>query len=589
MVRLFKLIPFFIPFALMASTIPYSVRIEGVEDEKTLRDLRNSSQLMNLRKKPPSSINSLRFRAESDIPDLIKILHAHGYLEAQIDVQFEKEPEEYYVVLWVNPGPIYTIEQYHVTLLSEGSEIENQCAPLSLAQLGIALGQPLETNRVIESELSALRVLAQYGYPLAEIQDREIIADGKTKQVRVLLTIELGPIAYFGPTTIEGNCTVRSCLIEQQIQWSENERFNCCLVEGTREALMDTGLFSSVYITYPKSVDEGPILPMKIEVAETKHKSISAGISYQTTFGPGATIGWENRNVRGMGRRFTFQANIAQRIHSGIAAYRIPHFYGIDHNYTIQAEAAHESIKPYRMQSYNLLNRFDRPIGCYFYFSVAAELEYLIVRGSVDNGKFFLAEAPIHLRWTNVEDFLNPAKGVRLDYRGAPTVNLKKGSEFYYSQVLTLSSYLPLWRNEGLILAQKLTVGTIFSNGLDAVPVPKRFFGGSEENLRGYRYYTVSPLRKHDKPIGGRSAIFYTIEPRFRFRNCFGLVPFFDIGNVYLKEWPTFEGKWRKSVGIGFRYFSFIGPLRLDVAFPLDRREGIDPHWWVFVSLGQSF
>jgi len=573
----------------MASTIPYSVRIEGVQDEKTLRDLRNSSQLMILRKKPPNSINSLRFRAESDVPDLIKILHGHGYLEATIDVQFEKDADEYYVVLWVHPGPMYTLEQYHITLLEDGAEIENPCVPLSLADLGITLGQPLQTNQIIESELSALRILAQYGYPLAEIKDREIIADGKTKQVRLLLTIELGPIVYFGKTTIEGNCSVRSCLIEQQIQWCENERFNSCLIEGTQEALMDTGLFSSVYITYPKTVDEDPILPMKIEVAETKHKSISAGISYQTTFGPGATLGWENRNVGGMGRRFTFQANIAQRIHSGIAAYRIPHFHGIDHNYTIQAEAAHETIKPYKMQSYNILNRFDRPMGCYFYFSVAAELEYLIVRGSVDNGNFFLAEAPFHLRWTNVQDFLNPGKGIRIDYRGVPTANIKKRSEFYYSQVLTFSTYLPLWQDERLVLAQKLTLGTIFSHGLDAVPVPKRFFGGSEENLRGYRYYTVSPLKKHDKPIGGRSAIFYTIEPRFRFLECFGLVPFFDIGNVYLNEWPSFKGKWRKSVGLGFRYFSFIGPLRLDVAFPLDRRQGIDPHWWVFVSLGQSF
>lgn len=587
MARLFRLLPLFIPFALAASTIPYSVKIEGLDDEKTLKDLRNSSQLITLKKKPPSSLNSLRFRAESDIPELIKIMQAHGYLEAHIEVKFEKAGDEYDVILSVNPGPVYKIEQFTIKLENEGEEIENLCAPLNLTEIGISIGQPLGTKKILDSELAALRILSEYGYPLATINDREIIADGKTKQVKVHLSIELGPIAYFGKTQIEGNCSVRPCVIEQQIKWSENERFDSCLVEGTRQALLDSGLFSSVYITYAK--EEGPNLPMTIEVAESKHKSISAGISYQTTFGPGATLGWENRNSRGLGRKFTFQANIAQRVHSGMIAYRIPHFYGLDHNYTIQAEAAHEQIRPYHMQSYNFLNRFDRPVGCYFYFSAAAMFEYLIVRSSVDNGKFFLAEAPIHLRWTNVEDFLNPVKGVRLDYRAVPTVNMKKGSEFYYSQIATLSAYLPILRNERLILAQKLAVGSIISNGLGAVPVPKRFFGGSEENLRGYRYYTVSPLKKKEKPIGGRSAIFYSVEPRIRFMNCFGLVPFFDIGNVYLEEWPTFKGKWRKSAGIGFRYFSFMGPIRLDVAFPLDRREGIDPHWWVFVSLGQSF
>jgi translocation and assembly module TamA len=151
-----------------------------------------------------------------------------------------------------------------------------------------------------------------------------------------------------------------------------------------------------------------------------------------------------------------------------------------------------------------------------------------------------------------------------------------------------LSGYLPLL-DERLILAQKLTLGTIISNGIRAIPVPNRFFGGSEENLRGYKYFSVSPLEKDNKPIGGRSALFYSLEMRIRLSQSFGLVPFFDMGNVYLEQFPTFKGKWRKSQGVGLRYYSFVGPLRLDLAFPLNHRKGIDPYWWVFVSLGQAF
>lgn len=581
-----------LPCTIWGASIPYSVRIEGLDDGRALRELRASSQLMALQKKPPSSINSLRFRAESDIPELIKIMHAHGFLEAEIDVQFDKGANDYLVILLVKPGPLYRVADYQISLIEKVGETEQlapECRRLQLDDIGISLGDPLETKTILESELAALEILSECGYPLAQIKNREIVADGKTKQVKIELTIEIGPLAYFGPTTIEGNGSVRACLIEQQIQWCENQRFDSCLIEGTEKALLDTGLFTSAYITHPKTLNQNDQLPIKIELAEAKHKSISAGVSYQTTFGPGATFGWENRNISGLGRRFSFQANVAQRSHSGIISYLIPNFRGVGRNLTFEAQAAHESIRPYRMQSYSFLNRFDRPVEECFYFSVSGQVEYLIVSGSVDNGNFLLVETPLYLRWTNVDDFLNPISGVRFEYRGVPAINIKKASEFYYSQVFTFSSYFNLWRGDFLILAQKLTVGTIFSNGLDAVPVPKRFFGGSEENLRGYRYYTVSPLKKHDKPIGGRSEIFYTIEPRFRFTNCFGLVPFFDIGNVYLKEWPTFKGKWRKSVGIGFRYFSIIGPLRLDVAFPLNRREEIDPHWWVFVSLGQSF
>ncbi len=577
---------FFMPAALWAAGISYSVDFEGLDDPKTLKALRSSSQLVILRKKHPSSINALRFRAESDIPDLVRILRAHGYLEAAVEMHLEEEGREYKVIISIRPGPLYRIEQFKI--ICKNAQY-GPCPQVKLEEIGMTLGATADTKKILDGELCALQILSERGYPLAAIENREIIADGKTTRVKVLITIDTGPLAYFGPTTIEGNTSVLSCLIEQQIQWCENEWYNSCLVEGTQKSLMDTGLFSSVYITHPKTLDEGCVLPMKIEVCETKHKTVSLGASFQTTYGPGATLGWENRNVSGLGRRLTFQANIAQRSHSGIASYLIPNFYRVGQNYIVQAQAWHESIKPYRMQSYSLLNRFDREVNRYFYFSVGPKMEYMIVNSSVDNGNFLLAEIPVFLRWTNVEDFLNPTSGMRFEYRGSPAVNIKDATDFYYSQMFSFSSYLPFWQDELLILAQKLTIGTIFSNGIGSIPVPKRFFGGSEDNLRGYKYFTVSPLDDDDKPIGGRSAIFYSLEPRFRVSKSFGIVPFFDIGNVYLEQLPTFKGKWRKSTGIGVRYYSFFGPLRLDVAFPLNRREGIDPHWWVFVSLGQTF
>lgn len=574
-----------IPSTIWAAGISYSVDFKGLDDAKTLRLLRSSSQLQALRKKPPSSINALRFRAESDIPELTRVLRACGYFEAEIDVHIEKEFRDYRVIVDIQPGPQYQIEQYKIEFKTSDPK---DTPTLRLNELGIDIGDVADTKRILDSELCALHILSERGFPLATISDREIIADGRTKRVRVIVTIETGPISYFGTTQLEGNCSVRDELIEQQVKWCPGELYNSCLVEETQAYLMDTGLFSSVYITHPKSLDAQGYLPMKIEVAETKHKSVSLGASYQTTYGPGATFGWENRNVGGLGRRITLQADIAQRVHSGIATYQIPNFLKVGQNYIIQAQASYESIKPYRMQSYTFLNRFDRMIGPYFYFSIGPKIEYLMVSSSVDNGNFLLIEGPIYLRWTNVEDFLNPSRGLRFDYRGVPAVNIKDISEFYYSQTFTLSGYLPLF-DARLILAQKLTLGTIISNGIGAIPVPKRFFGGSEENLRGYKYFTVSPLDKDNKPIGGRSALFYSVEPRIRLSQSFGLVPFFDMGNVYLEQFPTFKGKWRKSTGLGLRYYSFVGPLRLDVAFPLNRREGIDPHWWVFVSLGQAF
>jgi len=580
---------FLLPSALCGAGISYSVQFEGMNDPKVIRALRSISQLVALRKKEPSSLNALRFRADSDIPDLVKLLHAHGYFEAEVDVQIVEDHSDYYVMVQIQPGPLYRVESFRVHIFSpmENSHITPEF--VQQEALCVGAGEPANTQLILDSELAALCLLSECGYPLATIKDREIIADGKTKRVTITLTLDTGPLAHFGQTTIEGNTSVRPLLIERKIDWIEGEQYDSSLVDSTQQSLMDTGLFSSVFITHGESLAPDAELPVKIDVAETKHKSISVGASFQTTYGGGATIGWEHRNVGGMGRKFTFQADIAERTHSGLVSYLIPDFHEEGQNYTILAQATHETLKPYHQQSYSVLNRFDWQVNPYFYFSAGAQLEYLLVTNSVDNGNFFLAEVPLYVRWTDVCDFLNPLSGIRFDYRAVPSANIKDISEFYLWQMATLCTYLPLWSEERLILAQKISVGSILSNGLGAVPVPKRFFGGSENNLRGYKYYTVSPLDDDDKPIGGRSAVFYSLEPRFRLTKSFGIVPFFDMGNVYLEQLPKWSGKWRKSLGIGLRYFSLFGPLRLDVAFPLNRREGIDPHWWIFVSLGQTF
>lgn len=574
-----------IPSALLTAGISYSVSFKGLDDPKTLRLMRSSSQLQALKKKPPSSINALRFRAESDIPELLKVLKACGYFEAEVDIRIEKDFLDYHAIVEIQPGPPYLIEQYKI----EYKTLDSISNPnLCLDELNINIGDIADTKQILDSELCALNMLSEIGFPLAEIDHREIIADGRTKRVRVVITIQTGPLSHFGAIQIEGNCSVKNELIKQQIKWNSKELYNSCLVEETQSNLMDTGLFSSAYITHPKSLDDQGCLPIKIEVAETKHKSVSLGASYQTTFGPGATLGWENRNVGGLGRKISFQADIAKRIHSGVATYQIPNFFSVGQNYTLKAQASFESITPYRMQSYMFLNFFDRTVNPYFYFSIGPKLEYLMVTNSVYNGNFVLVESPIYLRWTNVKNFLNPSSGIRFDYIGVPAVNIKDVSGFYYSQVFTFCNYFPLF-DENLILSQKITLGTIICNKIKDIPVPKRFFGGSEDNLRGYKYFTVSMLNNDNKPIGGRSALFYSIEPRIRISQNVGLVPFFDMGNVYMEQFPTFKGKWRKSTGLGFRYYSFIGPLRLDLAFPLNRRKGIDPHWWVFASLGQTF
>jgi translocation and assembly module TamA len=194
----------------------------------------------------------------------------------------------------------------------------------------------------------------------------------------------------------------------------------------------------------------------------------------------------------------------------------------------------------------------------------------------------------MYLRWSSANSLLNPTRGATLEYTLTPAVNVADAKDVYLVQQFIESAYLSLDKKARVVLAEKVTYGFILSNGLAAIPLCNRFLGGSEQDLRGYRYHTVSPL-VDGKPIGGRSAIYLSLESRFRITDAIGLVPFFDMGSVWTTEYPTDHGKWFKSVGLGFRFFTFMGPFRADLAFPLNRRKDIDPVYKILVSIGQMF
>lgn len=565
--------------------VSYTVDFRGLENPEALKAIKLTSQLVVLQSRPPSSASTLRFRAESDIPLLIRVLHAYGYYEAKVHTQILEHLGSYHVEVEISPGPLYTLDAYLIQMKTK----ENEPVPqIKLEDLGLTQGQPALSQSILDAEAQALRLLSECGYPLAHIHNRSVIADGKSKTVRVELELETGPFCRFGSTQIHGISSVKEALINQKIAWQRGSIYNSELVSKTQKSIMDTGLFSFAAILNGDQVDDQGQLPMDIELTESKHKSVSLGASYQKTFGLGGTIGWENRNVCGMGRKFSLQADVTQRSHSGAATYLIPDAWRVGQDLIFQAEAARESIVAYHDQSYQLQCRLDWQLTQRLFFSVGTRAAFILVSSSVDNGNFLLLEAPLKLRWSSVSDFLNPTQGYTVDWRLSPSVNIKDISNYYTVQQVSLATYFPLIKKENLILAQKATIGTIFSNGLNAVPVPRRLFGGCEENLRGYKYLTVSPLDKENKPTGGRLAFFYSLEARMRVAD-FGIVPFFDLGNVGRDPGLSFKNRWRKSVGIGLRYFSFAGPLRLDFAFPLDRREHLDPTWWIFVSIGQAF
>jgi translocation and assembly module TamA len=181
-------------------------------------------------------------------------------------------------------------------------------------------------------------------------------------------------------------------------------------------------------------------------------------------------------------------------------------------------------------------------------------------------------------------DLLNPTRGFRLLARVNPEASLQDGTDFYVRNLIEGSAYHPF--GEDFVLAGRTRLGSIYGIPRDALAPSRRLYAGGGGSVRGFGYQQLGPRDANNVPLGGRSLNEFAIEGRYRFGN-YGIVAFVDAGQVYESEYPRFDGL-RFGVGVGGRLYTNFGPLRVDVATPIDRREG-ESRVTVYMSIGQAF
>jgi translocation and assembly module TamA len=584
----FFLIIFF-PSYIFAVIPSYSVKFSGLKNHEILRVLEDNSQLIQLQQHPPRSINALKYRAETDIPNLLEILKTYGYFDAKIITDIEPTSSGVSVFVFIEAGPRYILDAFNIYSTPCEKKLPFlRCKYLSLEDLEIQIKRPTSYRDIINTDLKVLTGLSDCGYPLASTHSREVIVDRKSKIITVDMCVNPGPLCHFGYTTMAGLETIKPLFIAKKIRWKEGDLYSPKEIEETQKRLLETNLFGSVLISHKEQLDSQEQLPMKITVTEAKHKNISLGVNFATIDGFGASIGWANRNVNQMGEQVSINFDISQRSNSGDFIYRKPDFAKLDQDYVFRLLANSERIHVYNSFSYGMTNRIDRKIDKRTYISYGFKQEYIEVKKSINNGYFFLLGLPVYFCYSTANHLLNPTKGFTIIYKPTPYCNLKIKDRFFLKQRLINNLYFPVTKNDFLVLAFRIQLGSIIGPNINKLPFNKLFLGGSDDDLRGYRYKTVSPKDYKGDSTGGRSAIYLTFEPRFRVTKTIGFVPFVDFGNVTRKQYPTPIGKWRKSLGIGLRYFTFFGPLRFDIGFPLNRSKQ-DPKYRVYVSIGQTF
>lgn len=568
---------FLLAIPVCAFALPYEINFVGLSDKAVLKAMFDVSDLVVLQDRPPASINGLRYRINSDLPGLMKVLRAYGYYDASISTELDVQREVAQVYVLIFPGEQYRLASYQV-YHGDCTEL----APLAPENLGLCPNQPAFAVDIVNAELEVLSQLARIGYPLATISKRRVIVDMAEKEVNAATCVNEGPLSKFGPVTYFGLKGVRPQYVTRRVDWKEGEIYDTDLVEETQKRLLNSNLFSSVYISHGDELDAQGELPMKVRLTESRNQQFNIGLYYATVDGLGAIASWTHRNIGGMGEIFSIDADASFGWISGTATFKKPDFIVFGQTYRAFAQSSREHIHPYHDYIYRAGNYIERKN-----MSVGLKIEHVNVFHSAANGDYLLIGLPIFAKYDTTDSELDPTSGYKLVYQVTPYQSCFHADQHFVKQRFTGTFFIPI-RTKNFVFATRLQVGSIAGTRQHNIPLPKLFLGGSEDELRGYRYKTVSPLNDHKKPFGGRSAIFATFETRIRI-DPIGIVPFVDFGAVTFDELPKVNTKWFKSVGLGLRYYTFFGPLRVDIGFPLDRRRGVDHAFELYASVGQTF
>jgi len=582
-----------VPGPAVRADLNYRAEITGAEDSDLADLLDKVSELKTLEDRPPASEEALRRRAERDLGRLADAARSLGYWGAEFSYDVDTATDPAKVTVTVKPGPLYHVASVMVL----GPDGQPLSMPLGEQKLPLKPGDPARTAPVVATETALVAAFGETGHPFAKVENRRVEIDHGTQTMDVTYTLDPGPVMRFGPPAIEGLERLDPAYVEGRIRWQRGEVYDASKVEETRRALIESGLFSTVQITSTADSDNPEDVRMTIDATERLHRTIGVGLAYNTSQGAGARAFWENRNLFGNAEFLRLSAEVGQQIDAFRANFRRPDFLAIDQDFLATAEIDNDTPVAYHSRRALATAGLERRFGRLLTGGVAFEVEKANVVQLADVNSITAAQrtqhyelvgVPAYLKLDATDNLLNPTTGYRAQLAVTPSYIFSKPSLTFVSNLISGSTYLALGSEERAIVAGRVALASLDGAPLFQLPADQRIYTGGGGSIRPYGYQMAGPLAPNNDPIGGKSSLVLNLEARVKITENIGIVPFIDAGSYYESPVPQLGRTLLYGVGLGLRYYTAFGPLRLDLATPLHKRSADSPIQ-VYISLGQAF
>lgn len=552
--------------------------------------LEAASSLKALVQEPPATHLGLRRRLDADRDALGRVLRAEGFFGARVEGTIAPDTPAR-VTLTVTPGGRYTVTGTRVVYTSANTAAPTlpTSLPTSLDDAGLAAGAPARADAILRAQSRLIKDLRAAGRPFAEVRDRQVAVNHARRAMGVQLLVDAGPPAVFGVTRFEGLARMNQDYLADLIPWTEGAVFDHALLDRYRATLLSTRLFQSVTVQPAEAPDTTGRLAVLVTVTEAPPRSIGAGLRYSTDDGPGARLSWEHRTLFGQAEKLRANLDVSLYEQSAELLFEKPRFLHPDQSLRLSSAATLVDRAAYEGVSAEAAAALDRRLTDHWRASAGTTLELAELDDGAETRQSLLVGLPLGATRDTTDNLLDPTEGTRLGLTLTPYSGQVDDQTLAFGVANAVgSAYWAPLASDRLVLAGRARLASLFGAATDDVPATQRLYAGGGGSVRGYGHQMVGPLDDGDDPTGGRSAVEVGLEARIKVTETIGVVPFVEAGAVSDAVWPDFEAPVQVAAGLGGRYYTDFGPLRVDIGVPLNRRDA-DDFVQVYISLGQAF
>lgn len=580
---------------------PYVVTLKPTGNAALDQALHDASQLVSLRENAPVGPFALVARAREDAGRFQTALSSFGYYKATATLTIDGHPLDDATLADTldkapNKPPVPVVVSFDLgPLFHLGAvTIQGGVPEGARAALGLAPGAPAVASDVLAAQQRLLSAIRAAGHPLAKVDLPPVTLRPAANVMDVTFDASAGPYANIGTITVSGLKTVNESYVRRRLLLHSGEKFSPEAIEAARSDLAGIGVFSVVRISPADHLAPDGTIPIQIDVTERPLHAVELGIAYSTDLGLNPTAAWHDRNLFGNGEQLNITAGtelggnaVTKPGYNAGIQFIKPDFLARNQSLEINLEAIKQSLEAYDQRALMEKIEIDRKLFEHWTigYGLSGEQEEITQEGVRAN--YNLIGIPLSAKFDNTDNLFNPTRGFRAALLLTPTESLGHVNATFMISQITGSAYFDLSGGGRTVLATRGLIGKAFGAQQFSLPPDQRFYAGGSSTVRGFRYQSIGPQFPDGNPQGGTAISAGSIELRQRILGNWGAVGFVDAGQVTANGAP-FTSNWRIGAGLGARYYTSIGPIRLDVAVPLNR----EPHgdaFELYIGIGQAF